>query len=195
MSLEKIQEKILKIAIEIVKDGKGALFIIGDNLKYEKMYEQKLSPFGIFDRGAEKVLKGLAVIDGAVIIDKKGNVKDYGVMIKKTGAVIGYGTRHAAALTGSMNNNISILCSEEERKVKIFKNKKFVMQIDALQKDIEKNVPKISTLLESLGAGFVGTIGAVTLAPTLGIALIPGVLIFGGSYFAIKKIIKRFWSS
>lgn len=190
--IKKVEEKILKVAIEVVRDGNGALFIIGDKVNYEKLFNQKFEPFNIFDKGAEKLLKGLAAIDGAIMIDKKGNVKDYGVMIKKTKPFLGYGTRHAAAFTASKNSSIAILCSEEERKVKIFKNGKYIMQIDALQKDVEKNVHKISTLLEGLGAGFLGTIGAVTLAPALGIAFIPGVLIFGGSYIAIKKIIEKF---
>ena len=112
-------------------------------------------------------------------------------MIKNTKAFSGFVTRHSAAFTASKNSNVAILCSEEERKIKIFRNGKYIMQIDALQKNVDKNIPRITTLFESLGAGFLGTIGAVTLAPALGITLIPGVLIFGGSYLAIKKIMGR----
>lgn len=193
-SFKKIEEVILNAAIDIAKNGKGALFVIGSNVKYEKLLKQRLEPFSVFSKGAEKLLKSLGTIDGAVIIDKKGKVIEYGVMIKGTKAFVGYGTRHAAAMTASKNNNIVILCSEEEQKVKIFKDGKYVMQIDALQKNVEKSVPRISTTLESLGAGFLGTIGVASLAPALGIALIPGVLVFGGSYFAIKKIIEKLTS-
>jgi len=190
-NFKKLEEKILKIAISIAKDGKGAIFVIGTKVKYEKLLKQKFEPFSIFDEGAEKLVKSLGMIDGAVIIDKEGKVREYGVMIKKARAFLGYGTRHAAAITASKNKNTVILCSEEEQKVKIFKDGRYIMQIDALQKNVEKSVPKISTTLESLGAGFLGTIGVVSLAPALGIALIPGVLVFGGSYFAIKKIIEK----
>jgi len=188
---KKIEEKILKIAIEIAREGKGALFVIGDKVEKQRLFRQKFKPFSIFDKGADKVLKGLASIDGAVIIDKEGIVRYYGVMIKKTRALIGYGTRHAAAITASKNDNTSILCSEEERKIKIFRNGRYIMQVDALQKNVEKNVSGISRMLETIGAGVIGTFGVATIAPSIGITLIPGVLIFGGSYYAIKKIMER----
>ncbi len=191
METEKIEKKILKIAIDLAREGNGALFVIGDDIKYKNLLRQKLEPFSVFERGSEKVLKGLANIDGAVVIGSDGIVKDYGVMLKSPKAFIGYGTRHAAALSASRKGNTSILCSEEERKVKIFKDGRYIMQIDALQKNVEKSVPQITTLLESLGAGLLGTIGVASLTSNFGIALIPGVLVFGGSYYAIKKIFNR----
>lgn len=187
--LKDIEEKILKIAIEIVRSGEGALFVIGNNVKYKRLMRQKFEVFSVFDKGAEKTLKGLAVVDGAVIIDTKGDVIDYGAMISNTQAFLGFGTRHSAGYTASNNGNTAILCSEEEKKVKIFRNKKMIMQLDALEKNLEKDTGKIAGMLETIGAGFLGTVGATTLAPTLGIALIPGVVIFGGSYYAIRKII------
>lgn len=188
---KQIEEKIIKVAIEVTKKGEGALFIIGENVNYSRLLNQKFSQFSIFGKGAEKVLKGLATIDGAILIDKKGIVKDYGVMIKTSKTFVGYGTRHAAAVEASKKDNTSILCSEEEKKVKIFKDGKYLMQVDVLEKGIEKDTQKIATMLETIGAGFIGTVGAATLAPALGITLLPGVIIFGGSYYAIKKLIKK----
>lgn len=187
----KIEKKVIKIALDIAKKGDGALFVIGDNVKYKKLLEQELKPFSVLGRGAEKLLKGLAVIDGAVIIDKQGYVQSYGAMIKATKAFLGYGTRHSAGLTASRGNNTAILCSEEEKKVKIFEDGKYLMQLDALEKGIEKDAIKIASALESLGAGFLGAVGVTTLAPTLGIYLIPGVIIFGGSYYTIKKLLSN----
>ena len=186
--LKKIEEFLFKIALEIARDGEGALFVIGDDIKYSKLMKQKFENFSVFSKGANKIIKSLAIIDGAVIISKKGEVLDYGAMIKGAKPFVGYGTRHAAALTASKNNNIAILCSEEERKVKIFKNGKYVMQLDSLEKNIEKDVSGAANILESVGVGTLGTIGVATLAPTLGFALIPGILVFGGSYYAIKKL-------
>lgn len=194
-----IEQIVLKAAIEVVRKDEGALFVIGEGVKYERLLKQKLKPFSVFDPGAEKTLVGLAIVDGAVIITPEGIVKEYGVLIKNTRAFKGYGTRHAAGVTSSKNGSTSILCSEEERKIKIFRSGKLMMQIDALEKGIEKKVPEISTmlessevksLLESLGMGFIGTLGVGALAPALGIALIPGVIVFGGSYYAIKKLIE-----
>jgi diadenylate cyclase len=186
-----IETKLIKVAIEIAREGNGALFIIGNHIEFSKLFKQKFEPFSVFDKGAEKILKGLAVIDGAVLLNKEGIVKNYGVMIKSSRSFLGFGTRHAAAITGSANGNTAILCSEEERKVKIFRNKRYIMQVDALEKNIEKNASGISLMLETIGAGVLGTIGVATIVPTLGITLLPGVLIFGGSYLAIKKIINR----
>jgi len=189
--IKAIEEKILKVAIDLAKKGEGALFVIGDRINYESLLRQKFEQFSVFDPGADKLLKSLATIDGAIIINKEGTVISYGAMIRKAKPFLGYGTRHAAAITASKNKNISILCSEEEQKVKIFRDGRFIMQIDALQKNVERDISKITTFLESIGAGFVGTVGVATLAPALGITLIPGVLIFGGSYFAIKAIMAR----
>ncbi len=190
--IKKIEKIIFKIAIEIAKSGEGALFVIGDKVNYSRLIKQKFGKLNIFDNGAEKILKGLAVIDGAVIINTKGQLVDYGVMIKNAKPFVGFGTRHAAAMTASKNGNIVILASEEERKVKVFKGGKYIMQVDALQKNVEKDVSLIAKLLESTGAGVIGTIGTVTLAPTLGITLLPGIIIFGGSYYAIKSFIDKY---
>jgi len=189
--IQEIEQKIIKIAIEIAKSGDGALFVIGDKVYYEKLIKKRFTKLNVFEKGVEKILKGLAVIDGAIIIDRKGNLIDYGALIKKTRPFIGFGTRHAAAITASKNGNISILASEEERKVKIFRDGKYIMQIDALQKNIEKETPLVSRILESTGAGVIGTLGTAVLAPTLGIALIPGLIIFGGSYYAIKSFLEK----
>jgi len=186
--IKKIQEKVLEIAIELAKKGEGALFVIGDKVKYDLLIKQKMQKFNIFDNGAEKILKSLATIDGAVIINKNGDVIGYGAMIKKSKPYVGYGTRHAAAVTASEKGNVSIMCSEEERKVKIFRDGKFIMQMDALQKNIEKEIPKVASFLESIGAGLIGVIGVSALAPALGIAFLPGVIIFGVGYYAIKEL-------
>ena len=39
--------------------------------------------------------------------------------------------------------------------------------------------------------GVIGTVGAATLVPVLGITLIPGIVIFGGSYYAIKSLVEN----
>ncbi|MBU2576409.1 MAG: DNA integrity scanning protein DisA nucleotide-binding domain protein [Nanoarchaeota archaeon] len=191
-SPKNVEQVVIESAIELAKKGEGALFVIGEDLKYEKLLNQEFKPFSVLNEGARKLLVGLAMIDGAIIITKEGMVVEYGVLIKNSRAFLGYGTRHAAAVTASKKGNTAILCSEEERKVKIFRDGKYIMKIDALEKGIEKKTKRIVTMLETIGAGFVGVIGVATIAPTIGIALIPGVVIFGGSYYAVKRILKLF---
>lgn len=188
-SSKKIEEKILEISIELARKGEGALFVIGEKVNYSLLIKQKIGLFNLFETGSSKILKSIATIDGAVIINSEGDVVAYGAMIKKAKPFLGYGTRHAAALTASQGGNISIMCSEEERKVKIFKDGKFVLQVDALQKNIKKQIPTMAAMLESLGVGFLGVVGATALAPQIGIAIVPGIIVFGASYYAITKIV------
>ncbi|MEM1535704.1 MAG: diadenylate cyclase [Candidatus Pacearchaeota archaeon] len=184
---DRIEKIILEIALELAREGKGALFVISDKVEYKNLFKQKIKPFSVFSKGAQKILKHLAELDGAVIINSKGIVKDYGAMIKAEKTFKGFGTRHSAAFSAS-KKGIAILCSEEEKKVKIFKDGKYIMQLDPLQKNVEKGIPAVVSVLEVIGAGTVGTVGAMTIAPHAGIAFLPGVLVFGVSYYALKKI-------
>lgn len=190
---KKIEEKLIQIAIKLARRGEGGLFIIvtGKKPEFRKLVKQNIKPFNILQGKNDKLIESLATIDGAVMISREGKIVAYGAMIRNTVPFKGFGTRHAAALAASRNENVAILSSEEERKVKIFKNGRYIMQLDALEKGIEKNVPRVSTFLESIGAGFLGTLGAATLLPGLGITIIPGVIIFGGSYYAIRSLLDK----
>ena len=66
-----------------------------------------------------------------------------------------------------------------------------IMQIDALQKNVENEVPQAVDLLESVGAGAIGTIGTTLLIPALGITLLPGIIVFGSAYYLGKILTKR----
>jgi len=183
-----LEEVLVQVGLRIAKRGEGALFVVG-NVPYKTLVKQTVPPFKVVDN--PKLLESLALIDGAVIIDKNGFLKAYGVMIKSKKVFKNYGTRHSAALSAATGDNLVVIISEEDRKVKILKNGKMVMQLDALQKNVEKTVPRIVGFLEAIGAGTVGAIGTSVLAPTLGIALLPGVIVFGSAYYLIKLIHKR----
>jgi DNA integrity scanning protein DisA with diadenylate cyclase activity len=188
---KKVEERIIEIALEIAKDGKGALFVIGD-IKYKKLFESLVSDkTSVLDKKNFRLIKHLAQMDGAVIVDRRGTIKEYGAMIESKKSYSGYGTRHAAAISASIKNNISILCSEEDKKVKVFKNQKLFLQLDPLTKDVNKSVPIAVSMLEAVGAGTLGTIGASAFLPTIGVSFIPGLLIFGGSYALIRKLFDK----
>ncbi len=192
-NIKKIEEKLIQIAIKLARKGEGGLFIlvIGKKPPFRPLIKQNVKPFKVTETKNEKLIESLAMIDGAVIVNNKGVLIAYGAMIKDSMPFRGYGTRHAAAITASRGENIVILSSEEERKVKIFKNGRYIMQLDALEKSIDKNLSKVGIFLESIGVGFLGTIGVVTLLPALGVTIIPGVIIFGSSYYAIKSLIEE----
>ena len=48
-----------------------------------------------------KLLESLALIEGAVIINKNGFLESYGAMIKSTRTLKNFGTRHSAAISSS----------------------------------------------------------------------------------------------
>lgn len=184
-----LEEVLIQVGLRIAKRGEGALFVVGE-VPYKTLVNQTVPPFKVSEN--PKLLESLALIDGAVIIDKKGFLKAYGVMIKSKKVFKNYGTRHSAALSAAVNDNLVVIISEEDRKVKVLKNGKMVMQIDALQKDVEKSVPRLARFFEAIGAGTLGTIGTSVLAPSLGIAILPGVIVFGSAYYIIKLIHKKY---
>ncbi len=185
---KKLEEVLIQVGLRIAKRREGALFVVGD-VEYKPLVDQKVPPFKIVDN--PKLLESLALMDGAVIIDFKGNMKAYGVKIKSTKVFKNFGTRHSAALSASKKGNLVVVISEEDRKVKILKEGKMIMQLDALQKDVEKTVPGAVDFLESIGAGTIGTIGTSLLVPTLGLTFLPGVVIFGSAYYLIKFLSKK----
>ena len=187
--LRKLEEVLIQVGWRIAKRGEGALFVIGD-VSYKELVDQNVPAFKIVDN--PKLLESLALMDGAVIVGKNGFMKAYGVRIKSTKVLKNFGTRHSAAISASKGDNVVVIVSEEDKKVRILKQGKVVMQIDALQKNVEKTVSPAVNILESVGVGTIGTIGTGILAPTVGLALLPGVVIFGSAYYLGKVLHKKF---
>ncbi len=188
-NLKEIQETLLTVGLRIAKRGEGALFIVGD-ADYKPLVEQAVPPFKISEN--PKLLESLALMDGAVIIDKKGIMRAYGVMIKSVKTIKNFGTRHSAGVSSSKKGNLVVIVSEEDKKVKILREGKMIMQLDSLQKDVEKSIPKAIQFLESIGAGTLGVIGTSILVPTIGITFLPGIIVFGSAYYIGKIIHKKF---
>lgn len=180
---------LVQIGLRIAKRGEGALFVVGD-IEYKPLVDQSVPPFQVMEN--PKLLESLALMDGAVLIDYQGMMKAYGVLVKTKKTFKNFGTRHSAALSASKLGNLVVLVSEEDKKLRIFKNEKMVMQIDALEKNVEKSVPRAIDFLESVGAGTIGTVGAGLLVPGLGLALLPGIVVFGSAYYLGKLLVNRF---
>lgn len=185
---KELKEMLIQVCLRIAKRGEGALFVVGD-VEYMELVDQGVSPFKVIDN--PKLLESLALMDGAVIIDQEGFLKAYGVRIKSTKVFKNFGTRHSAAISAAKKDNLVVLVSEEDKKIRILKNGKMIMQIDALQRNVESEIPKAVKILESVGVGTIGTIGTGLLAPALGLALLPGILVFGSAYYLIDKFVKK----
>lgn len=187
---EKIERVLIDTALKIAKGGKGCIFVIMRNkINYEPLISQDLPKFSIFNN--ERRLLALAGLDGAVIVDSKGNVLGYSCNILNIKSYNGFGTRHSAGYTASINNNTAILASEEDRKVRIFNNGKLIMQLDALEKGIETRTEEAINFLESIGVGSLGAIAVMSIAPSLGIAIVPGIIVFGSTHYLIKLLVKK----
>lgn len=189
IGLKKLEETLIQVGLRIAKRGEGALFVIG-NVTYKPLVNQTVPPFYVPDN--PKLLESLALMDGAVVITSEGMLAAYGVLVKVRRTFKNFGTRHSAALSASLNGNRVVLVSQEDKKVRIFKDGKIVMQLDALQKGVERSVSGAVDFLESIGAGTIGTVGAGLLVPSLGLALLPGIVVFGSAYYLGKLLVNRF---
>lgn len=186
---KELQEFLIQVSIKVAKRGEGAIFVVGGNVLHKPLVKQTVPPFNV--RSNPKLLESLALMDGAIILDEKGTMVAYGTMIKSTKVYPDFGTRHSAAISASKKAELVVLVSEEDKKVRIFKAGKMVMQIDPFQKGVEKSVPEAVNILESVGAGTIGAIGTSILVPTLGIYLVPGIVLFGSAYYLAKEIKKK----
>ncbi|MFH1802411.1 MAG: DNA integrity scanning protein DisA nucleotide-binding domain protein [archaeon] len=185
-----LQEFLIQVSIKIAKRNDGAIFAVGGKVNHKPLVEQTVPPFSV--RANPKLLESLALMDGAIIINEKGILVAYGTMIKSTKVYHNFGTRHSAAISASKQAELVVMVSEEDKKVRIFKAGKMVMQLDPFEKNVENSIPAAVQILESVGAGAIGAIGTTLLVPTLGIALLPGIVLFGSAYYVTKSIRKHF---
>lgn len=192
---EQIEKVIIETCIRIGRRGEGAIIILGE-AKYKPLVEQRVMSFKVTDN--PKLLESLCLMDGAVILKLDGTLEAYGVKLQNGLDVIrNFGTRHSSAMYASQKRGTTaFVVSEEDRKVRIFKEGKIILEVDSMTKGIEKKTSEITKVLECVGIGTMSVIGAGLLAPVVGIAIVSGVTVFvaatGVSYF-IKKVTEWGW--
>jgi len=188
--MKKIQEAIIEVCLKILRKNEGAVIVFGDAAYSPMVNQESVKPFNVLDN--PKLLISLASMDGACIVGKDGILKAYGVNLQNRGTqMLNVGTRHQGAIYASKRfGNIVYLASKSDKKVKVYQEGKEILRIDALEPDIEKRVPEISNILESIAIGTLGVIGTSTLGSLgfLGVSWIPGVLVFGGLYYLMNII-------
>lgn len=182
-----IEEVLTKIALKIARQNKGCIFVLMKNkFDYAPFLEQDIKPFKVIDN--QRRLEAISLIDGACIINEEGYLIAYSANILNVKTFPGYGARHSSSFTASFNGNTVILASEEDSKVRIFRDGRLIMQLDPYEKNIESKTPEVTNILESLGAGALGAVGVGLLVPTIGLSIIPGIIVFGSSHYAFKLI-------
>ena len=184
---KKLEQTLIDIAIKICKQKKGCLLIIENNkFDYSPLIPQDVKPFSVFEN--MRRLEPLAMFDGGCVFSPDGMLIAYAVQVLNS-KPIGYGgLRHQASYAASMNNNIAIMSSEEDQKVRVFQNGKLILQIDALEKNIETKTHEAVSILESVGVGTLSAVGVAILVPAIAISLIPGILVFGSAHYSFKWI-------
>lgn len=186
---KELQEFLIQVSIKVAKRNEGAMFVVGGKVPHKPLVNQTVPSFKVTTN--PKLLESLALMDGAILIDEKGMLIAYGTMVKSTKVYPNFGTRHSAALSASKKAELVVMVSEEDKKVRIFKAGKMVMQIDPFQKGVENSVSEAVNVLESVGAGTIGALGTSILVPSLGIYLVPGIVLFGSAYYLAKEIKKK----
>lgn len=191
---EEVYNFLLELGKTLSRKRLGGLFIIAPKLKfrnlYEPLYPQVISKTTIFQKGARELILKLAELDGAFLIGDDGTIVAFGARIKKSKALRGYGTKHAAAtgITDHIKNSSAILVSEETNWIKIFKNGKIVLEMDS-KKTSKSTMHKMVLFLTDNDTALLATAGVTAAA----VGFIP-VVIVSGTYVAIRaasKIIKR----
>jgi len=119
----------------------GSLFVIELNDRKKNQYYTKVfetinsetgRPLSVKNDSDMHVLAHLAKLDGAMIIDSKGEMKEFGATLKNENTFFGHGKRHAFALgTSKLDGIVCVLSSEEDKHVRLFSNGVCIMDIDS----------------------------------------------------------------
>lgn len=192
IDLEKsIVKLVIDLAMEFGQEKKGSFFIITNrNLKpyYSWLYTDILEKtrVKINDKKILPVIKVLAQLDGAIIIDEEGYLIAYGAQIKRTKHYRGHGTRHSAALgISEIPGTLAIISSEEDGAVRIMKNGKTLIEINPYTKTPATLSEKVAEMLTSPSLPLIGggSIGALAL----GLNPFVAAIVFTGSYIITKS--------
>jgi DNA integrity scanning protein DisA with diadenylate cyclase activity len=137
------KRNVVKACIDIALQNTdhGCIFVIELNHKrrekyYAKVFQKLKNEKGHFLsvlKDADKhIIKHLAGMDGATLIDDKGHMLEFGVTLREHITFFGHGKRHAFALgTSRLKNLVCILASEEDRNVRIFRDGMCIVDIDS----------------------------------------------------------------
>lgn len=190
-----VYDVLIDLSKDLAKHKLGALFVIAENSKlnkdlYESLYPQIITDHTIFEKGAKTLIMKLAELDGAFLISNEGRIIAFGARIKKSKALPGYGTKHAAAtgITSHIKDSLAVLVSEESNWIKVFKNGKIVLEMDS-SKTPPSLKHKVIAFLTDNDTALLATAGAS--AAIMGV--IP-IVVVSGAYLAIKTasgIIKK----
>ncbi len=201
--LHRVREVInscIDLAMQNVEHG--SLYVIETRNAQQNNYYTKVFPtlhnesrakLSIVRETDKPIIKHLAELDGATIIDRNGNMIEFGATLKRQITFFGHGKRHAFALgTSRLKDTLCILASEEDKHVRLFKDGVCIFDIDSrtkLPSDIRHKISEIldSPLSKVLVASGIAT-SILTLNPIPAIVTITGsTVIVSYGFDRIKK--------
>lgn len=137
-----VEKEVIKACMDTALHNTeyGCLFVIEldgrRNNYYTKVFEsirnERGMPLSILNESDKYIIKHLSIIDGATIIGKNGELKEFGVTLKNSSTFLGHGKRHAFALgTSKLSNIVCVLASEEDKHVRLFRDGACVADINS----------------------------------------------------------------
>ncbi|MGC8479450.1 MAG: diadenylate cyclase [Candidatus Micrarchaeia archaeon] len=189
-------DRIIEECFNLSSDQKeGCLFVVEtENIKtkYYKdyntdIYKKNGKKLSVLNKKDKTTIKLLAGLDGAMIINKKGELVHYGATLINSDKFVGHGKRHAFALGTSkkINGVVSILASEEDKHIRAFKNGACIFDIDSNSKLTSSKKQIIADVLatplsKTLIASGIAT-SVLTLNP------LPAIITISGSYVIVSE--------
>jgi len=195
-----IMTRVLELTNKYAAKKIGSLFVIVNEhqiIDYSLLYPHIKVTANISELKDSEIDFIVKYFDGAIVLDYTGNIFDVGCKLKQSKIFVGHGSRHSSAFGVSYIKGItSILSSEEDGLVRIFKNKSCIAEISPVKTKNKNYFNKISEAIvhPELFAGLSG----LAVASAIGSGLVLGALIGAGGYVVInrsaieiKKLLKR----
>lgn len=136
--------KILEACTNLCYDQPhGALFIVEtQDQPYQSYYKherqvsyEKDRPMNILNGGDIKLIKALSSLDGATIVKSNGDVTGFCATLEKSKEFLGHGKRHEfACSTSTISNLVAILASEEDKRIRMFREGICISEVDSTTK-------------------------------------------------------------
>jgi|SRR3989344_2030265 len=184
---QEVYSFLLELCHDLAERKLGGIFIISSprsfSRLYEPLYPQYLYDRYLFDKGARALLLKLAELDGAFLIGDRGQLVAFGARIKKSQALPGYGTKHAAAvgITSHLAQATALLVSEENQWIKVFREGKVILELDPSQRSPSSLTQKVVSFLTDHDTALLASAGA-----SAALAGVFPVVIISGTYLAFR---------